>query len=127
MNLSMGFRMFSMATNTGFMLMFLNPADQTPFSKNFKINMNGTAVNSFIGVSIGSVAAIVAMCLPYPWCFAFTAMKANSNKVSEDTCKLFSACVDYFKGSNASVLINQQLAQTAVLKSEIGGMGGAIG
>merc|ERR1719456_1206088 len=54
-------------------------------------------------------------------------MKANATKVSADTCKLFSASVEYFKGENASVLINQQLAQTAILKAELGGMGGSIG
>jgi len=126
-NVRMAFRMFAMATNTGFILMFLNPADQTPFSKNFKINMQGTAVSSFIGVSIGSVCGIVAMCLPYPWRFAYSDMKSNANAVSADTCKLFSAAVDYFKGANASVIINQQLAQTAVLKAELGSMGGSIG
>ena len=61
-----------------------------------------------------------------PWRFAFTAMKANSNKASQDNCKFFNACVDYFEGSHASVLIIQQLAQTTVLRSEIGCMGGAI-
>merc|ERR1719399_2246917 len=32
LNVRMAFRMFAMANNTGFILMFLNPADQTPFS-----------------------------------------------------------------------------------------------
>merc|ERR1719310_2255635 len=126
-NFGMGFRMFAMANNTGFILMFLNPADQTPFSKNFKINPNGTAVSSFLGVALGSVLAIVAMLVPYPWRFASKDMKDNASKVSADTCKLFSAAVDYFKGTEASVLINMQLAQCAVLKAEIGSMSGSIG
>merc|ERR1719399_565747 len=32
LNVRMAFRMFAMANFTGFILMFLNPADQTPFS-----------------------------------------------------------------------------------------------
>merc|ERR1719487_1307307 len=57
----MGTRMFALANHTGFMLAFLNPMDQTPYSKNFKINVNGTAVSSFLGVSIGCIAAIITM------------------------------------------------------------------
>merc|ERR1719405_457073 len=60
-----------MANNTGFMLMFLNPADQTPFSKNFKINPNGTAVSSFLGVALGSVLGILTMFVPFPFGSAF--------------------------------------------------------
>ena len=61
----MGTRMFFMANHTGFMLAFLNPMDQTVYSKNFKINPNGVAVSSFLGVALGSLAAILAMCIPY--------------------------------------------------------------
>ena len=105
--------MFAMATNMGFFLMFLNPADQTPFSENFKINMKGTAVSSFIGVSIGSLMGIAAMLIPYPWRFAFGDIKSNAHKV--------------FQGSNAPVIINRRLAETSVLKAELGAMGGSIG
>merc|ERR1719355_93604 len=87
----MGTRMFFLANHTGFMLAFLNPADQTVYSKNFKINPNGVAVSSFIGVAAGSIAAILAMCLPYPWQFSFTSMKSNSVDASKDTARLFIA------------------------------------
>merc|ERR1719316_1904112 len=123
----MGTRMFAMACHTGFMLAFLNPMDQTVYSKNFKINPNGVAVSSFLGVSLGSLAAILAMCIPYPWGFAFSAMKGNALAASKDTARLFIAAVKYFNGDHATVLIEQQLAQTALLRTKLDGMGGAIG
>ena len=43
-NVRMGFRMFAMAMNAGVILIVLNPADQTPFSRNFKINIRGAVV-----------------------------------------------------------------------------------
>ena len=55
--------MFAKAMDAGVILMFLNPANQMPFSKNFKINFRGAAVSAFIGVSLGSVLAIVAKLL----------------------------------------------------------------
>ena len=43
----MGFRIFAMEMNTGFILMFLNPAYQMPFNKNFKINIKGIVTFSY--------------------------------------------------------------------------------
>merc|ERR1719160_2464381 len=123
----MGTRMFFMANHTGFMLASLNPMDQTVYSKNFKINPNGVAVSSFLGIALGSVAAVLAMCIPYPWGFAFTAMKGNAIASSKDTARLFIAAVKYFSGDHATVLIEQQLAQTGLLRAKLDGMGGAIG
>merc|ERR1719420_798483 len=123
----LGFRMFFLASHTGFMLAFLNPADQTPFSKNFKINMNGAAVSSFIGVAAGSIFAILTMLLPYPWRFASWTMKANAVSAAKDTSKLFLGAVNYFKGETATVLIEQLLAKGGVLRSTLDGMGGPVG
>ena len=44
------------------MLAFQNPLDASVYSKNFKINPNGVAVSSFIGIALGSLAAVLAMC-----------------------------------------------------------------
>merc|ERR1719310_2641254 len=112
----MGTRMFAMACYIGFMLAFLNPLDQSVYSKNFKINPNGIAVSSFIGIAMGSIAAIIAMCIPYPWGFAFSAMKANATAATKDTARLFVAAVKYYSGEKATVLIEKQMVQTALLR-----------
>jgi len=123
----MGTRMFALANHTGFMLAFLNPADQTVYSKNFKINPNGVAVSSFLGVSLGSVAAVIAMLVPFPWGMGFRQMKANAVSGAQDTARLFIAAVKYFSGDHATVLIEQQLAQTGLLRAKLDAMGGPIG
>merc|ERR1719253_1343453 len=126
-NCRMGFRMTSMAVNVGFMMCFLNPADKTVFSKNFKINPNGAAVSTFLGVCIGSLCAVLSVLLPYPMGWASNNMKAAGKTASEDTCKLFIAAVKYFKGATANVLIERQMAQSDKLAAEIGGLGANIG
>lgn len=126
-NSRMATRMFAMACHTGFMLAFLNPEDTTPYSKNFKLDINGTAFSAFLGISLGSVLGILAMCLPYPWQFAYSDMKHNAEKCTADTCRLFIHGVNYFRGSSGNVLIEQQMAQLAELRARIDGMGGSIG
>jgi hypothetical protein len=121
-----GFKMTSMAVNVGFMMSFLNPADQTVYSKNFQINPNGAAVSTFLGVCIGSLCAVLAVALPYPMGWASANMKTAGMSASEDMCKLFIASVKYFKGSSANVLIERQMAQTAKLGAAIGALGGNI-
>jgi len=116
-----------MAVNVGFMMSFLNPADKTVFSKNFKINPNGAAVSTFLGVCIGSLCAVLSVLLPYPMGWASSNMKAAGKTASEDTCKLFIAAVKYFKGATANVLIERQMAQSDKLAAEIGGLGANIG
>jgi len=125
-NVRMGFRFTAMAVNVGFMMCFLNPADKTVFSKNFKIDPNGAAVNTFIGVCFGSLCALLSVLLPYPMGWASKNMKAAGMSASEDTCKLFIAAVKYFKGSSANVLIERQTAQTEKLTAAIGGLGANI-
>jgi hypothetical protein len=59
-DMRMGVKMFALANNTYFMLCFLNPQDQTVFSKNFKFNPDGTAVNA---VKVAILSSIFARCL----------------------------------------------------------------
>jgi hypothetical protein len=125
-NCRMGFRMTAMALNVTFMMCFLNPDDKTVFSKNFQINPNGAAVSAFIGVCIGSLCAILSVCLPYPLGYATSNMKKAGKAASEDTCKLFIAAVKYFKGATPNVLIERQMAQSDKLAAEIGGLGANI-
>lgn len=126
-NVRMATRMFALANHTGFMLMFLNPADQTPFSKNFTINPNGVAVSSFLGVALGSLLGILTMFVPFPFGSAFNTMKASAHKASADTAKLFLGAVTYFSGSAASVQIEFQLAACRNLRNQLNGLGGPIG
>eukprot|EP00929_Paragymnodinium_shiwhaense_P101961 TRINITY_DN6515_c0_g1_i2.p1 TRINITY_DN6515_c0_g1~~TRINITY_DN6515_c0_g1_i2.p1 ORF type:complete len:653 (+),score=206.56 TRINITY_DN6515_c0_g1_i2:2-1960(+) len=102
---------------------FLNPMDKTVFSKNFQINPNGAAVSAFLGTCMGSVAATLAVLLPYPLGWATDDMKASAKNVSEDTCKLFIQAVHYFRGDGQSLLIDRQLEQMALLKEQVGGLG----
>eukprot|EP00929_Paragymnodinium_shiwhaense_P028504 TRINITY_DN164_c3_g2_i4.p1 TRINITY_DN164_c3_g2~~TRINITY_DN164_c3_g2_i4.p1 ORF type:complete len:755 (+),score=228.60 TRINITY_DN164_c3_g2_i4:172-2265(+) len=125
-NFRPGFKITGMALNCGFMMCFLNPMDQTVFSKNFKINPNGAAVSAFLGTCLGSCCAVLALLLPYPLGWARICMKHGAKQCSEDTCKLFFAAVDYYCGDDASVLIDRQLAQAAKLKAAIGGLGAQI-
>lgn len=122
-NLRMGFRMTALALNVNFMMCFLNPDDQTIFSKNFKINPKGAAVSAFIGVCLGSLCAVLAVVVPYPLGWSTKLMKSAGKAASEDTCKLFIAAVKYFRGSGKNILIERQLAQASVLKVEIDGLG----
>eukprot|EP00929_Paragymnodinium_shiwhaense_P036405 TRINITY_DN1951_c0_g5_i1.p1 TRINITY_DN1951_c0_g5~~TRINITY_DN1951_c0_g5_i1.p1 ORF type:complete len:843 (-),score=270.86 TRINITY_DN1951_c0_g5_i1:159-2687(-) len=122
-NFRMGFRITGMALNTGFILCFLNPLDQTVFSKNFKINPNGAAVSAFIGTCFGSLAATTAVLLPYPLGFSTARMKDNGKTASEDLCKLYMAAVDYFKGHTATIMIHRQMAQAKTLKAAIDSLG----
>merc|ERR1719478_739339 len=101
-NFRPGFKITGMALNCGFMMCFLNPLDQTVFSKNFKINPNGAAVSAFLGTCMGSLCCILCLLLPYPLGWATVNMKNDSKAASEDTCKLFLAAVDYFSGSDRS-------------------------
>eukprot|EP00929_Paragymnodinium_shiwhaense_P028505 TRINITY_DN164_c3_g2_i5.p1 TRINITY_DN164_c3_g2~~TRINITY_DN164_c3_g2_i5.p1 ORF type:complete len:754 (+),score=213.91 TRINITY_DN164_c3_g2_i5:172-2262(+) len=125
-NFRPGFKITGMALNCGFMMCFLNPDDQTVFSKNFKINPNGAAVSAFLGTCMGSLCAILAVLLPYPLGWATNVMKSSSEAASEDTCKLFIAAVDYFKGGEPSVLIDRQLAHSKKLQAQVGALGGNI-
>jgi len=121
-NCKMGFRMTAMALNTSFMMCFLNPNDQTVFSKNFQININGAAVSAFFGVCIGSGCSLLAVLLPYPMGWASKNMCAGAKQASKDMAKLFVAATKYFNAHGATVLIERQIAQSDILKAEIDGL-----
>jgi hypothetical protein len=122
----MGLRMFAMGHNTGYMLAFLNPADQSVFSKNFKINPDGIAVNCLKVTFMACSLTCLANLLPTPFGWAVDNMKANARRVSAYVAKNFISSVDYYQGTTASVLIEKQMESTVKVESEIGGMGASI-
>lgn len=122
----MGTRMFAMGSNTGFMLAFLNPNDQSVYSKNFVINPNGIAVTVLKVTCIACGLTMLANLLPCPFKFATVDMKENAKRVSAYVAKNMIACVDYYRGDKASLAIEQQMARTVVLEAEIGSLGGSI-
>merc|ERR1719352_1536726 len=84
----MGMKMFAMATDIGFMLAFLDPASTVPFSENFTISHQGTAVSVMLATILGCLAAPLMNLLPYPMDSAYANMKDAAVKASKDTGKL---------------------------------------
>merc|ERR1719217_1894514 len=123
----MGMKMFALATDIGFMLMFLDPKSTVPFSENFTISASGTAVNTLLATCIACFIAPLLNIIPYPFSLASNNMKANAVKASKDTAKLFSAVIAYYNESEYSVVIESELKHSVDLRAEIDGMGGAIG
>merc|ERR1719171_650016 len=122
-----GTKMFALATDIGFMLAFLDPKSTLVFSENFTISTQGTAVNTMIATIIGCVAAPLMNLLPYPMTTAFSCMKGNAVKAAADTAMLFEAIVEYYAGSEASVVVAVEVKHAVDLRAELDGMGGAIG
>merc|ERR1719409_2685630 len=83
----MGMKMFAMATDIGFMLAFLDPKSTVPFSENFTISMEGTAVNTMIATFIACVLAHFMNLLPYPMGMAYNVMKANADSATAETAR----------------------------------------
>merc|ERR1719272_1600705 len=123
----LGTKMFALATDIGFMLAFLDPKSTMPFSENFTISSKGTAVNTLLATILGCLAAPLLNLLPYPMSFATTVMKEGAVKASKDTGKLFTSIIDYYGGSEASVVVESEVKHAANLRAELDGMGGAIG
>merc|ERR1719160_2037541 len=123
----MGMKMFAMATDIGFMLAFLDPASTVPFSENFTISHQGTAVNTLLATAIACFIAPLLNLIPYPFSLASVNMKGNAVSASKGTAKLFSAVINYYNGSEYSVVIESELKHSVDLKKEIDGLGGAIG
>merc|ERR1719230_238585 len=111
----------------GFMLAFLDPKSTLVFSENFTISTQGTAVNTMIATILGCVAAPLMNLLPYPMTTAFSCMKGNAVKAAADTAMLFEAIVEYYAGSEASVVVAVEVKHAVDLRAELDGMGGAIG
>merc|ERR1719235_1422447 len=122
-----GTKMFALATDIGFMLAFLDPKSTLVFSENFTISTQGTAVNTMIATIIGCVAAPLMNLLPYPMTTAFSCMKGNAVKAAADTAMLFEAIVEYYAGSEASVVVAVEVKHAVDLRAELDEMGGAIG
>merc|ERR1719301_153294 len=126
-NCGMGMRMFALATDIGFMLAFLDPKSTLPFSENFTISAQGTAVNTMISVAIACFIAPLLNLIPYPCTLASNSMKDNAVKASADTGRLFRAVIAYYCSSEYSVVIETELKHSVDLRAEIDGLGGAIG
>jgi hypothetical protein len=123
-----GLKLFAMGHNTGYMLAFLNPDDMSAnWSKNFKINPNGTAVSCLKVTIAACCLTAAANLLPFPFMFAYQSMKANAKKVSAYVAKNIISSVDYYKGDNKSVIIEKQMKSTLIVEQEIGGLGASIG
>merc|ERR1719388_260532 len=104
-----GTKMFALATDIGFMLAFLDPKSTLAFSENFTISHKGTAVNTMIATILGCLAAPLMNLLPYPMDSAYANMKAAAIKASKDTSMLFEAVIEYYAGSEASVIVESQV------------------
>merc|ERR1719301_208211 len=126
-NCGIGTKMFALATDIGFMLAFLDPKSAVPFSENFTISHKGTAVNTLLATAIACIIAPLLNLIPYPFSMASNNMKGNAVSASKGTAKLFSAVINYYNGSEYSVVIESELKHSADLRKEIDGLGGAIG
>merc|ERR1719380_161492 len=123
----LGTKMFALATDIGFMLAFLDPKSTMPFSENFQISHRGTAVNVMLATIIGCLAAPLMNLIPYPFSFAYNNMKDNAVKASKDTAKLFESIIEYYCGSEASVVVESEVKHAVDLRAELDGCGAAIG
>merc|ERR1719326_1534335 len=77
-----GTKMLALATDIGFMLAFLDPKSTVPFSENFTISSQGTAVNTMLATILGCLAAPLMNLIPYPLAFASANMKSAAVKAS---------------------------------------------
>merc|ERR1719409_1895407 len=123
----MGMKMFALATDIGFMLAFLDPKSTVPFSENFTISSEGTAVNTMIATFIACVVAPFINLLPYPMGMAYNAMKANADNASAETAKLFATIVKYYKLSEKSIVFECTIKHSIDFRAKLDAMGGTIG
>merc|ERR1719424_1343456 len=123
----LGTKMFALATDIGFMLAFLDPKSTMPFSENFTIQSKGTAVNTLLATILGCLAAPLLNLIPYPMSFAYSNMKDGAVKASSDTAKLFESIIDYYGGTEATVVIEAEIKHSLDLRAELDAMGGSIG
>merc|ERR1719353_1296329 len=105
----LGTKMFALATDIGFMLAFLDPASTMPFSENFTISHKGTAVNTMLATILGCAVAPLMNLIPYPLSSSTTNMKAAAEKAAKDTGKLFTAVIQYYSGTEASVIVQSMV------------------
>merc|ERR1719310_1553457 len=122
----MGMKMFALATDIGFMLAFLDPKSTLKFSENFTIASDGVAVNTLLATCIACLIAPIVNLIPYPFSSAFMSMKGNAVKASKDTAKLFKAIIEYYGGSEYSVVIESEIKHSVDLRAELDAMGAAV-
>merc|ERR1719161_2072285 len=122
-----GTKMFALATDIGFMLAFLDPKSTMPFSENFSISSQGTAVNTMLATILGCLAAPLMNLIPYPLAFAYNNMKDNAVAASSHTAKLFESIIVYYCGTESSVVVESEVKHAVDLRAELDGLGGAIG
>merc|ERR1719395_323502 len=122
-----GTKMFALATDIGFMLAFLDPKSTMPFSENFTISSEGTAVNTMLATILGCLAAPLMNLIPYPLAFGYNNMKDNAVAASSHTAKLFESIIVYYCGSESSVVVESEVKHAVDLRAELDGLGGAIG
>jgi len=65
--------------------------------------------------------------IPYMHTSAYNNMKGGAEKASQDTARLFNAVVEYYNGSEYTVVIESELKHSRDLRAELDGMGAAIG
>merc|ERR1719456_1797653 len=58
---------------------------------------------------------------------AYNNMKDNAMKASKDSAQLFEAIIEYYCGSESSVVVESEVKHAVDLRAELDGMGGAIG
>lgn len=126
-DMRMGVRMFAMAGTTGYMLAFLNPNDQSIYSKNFKINPDGIAVSNLKVTVVCLVLTMAANLLPIPFGFATDDMKVKSKRAAAYVAKKFLSSTDYYRGTKASKMIEREIASTQAVANDVGSLGAAIG
>merc|ERR1719337_678769 len=122
-----GTQMFGLSTDIGFMLAFLDPKSTMPFSENFSISSQGTAVNTILATILGCLAAPLMNLIPYPLAFAYNNMKDNAVGASSHTAKLFESIIVYYCGTESSVVVESEVKHAVDLRAELDGLGGAIG
>merc|ERR1719399_1877645 len=117
-----GTKMFALATDIGFMLAFLDPKSTMVFSENFTISSKGTAVNVLLATILGTLVAPLMNLLPYPMSSSYANMKEAAVKAAADTAELFEAIVEYYAGSEASVVVAVEVKHAVDLRAELDGM-----
>jgi hypothetical protein len=125
-DMRMGVRMFAMAGTTGYMLAFLNPHDESIYSKNFKINPDGIAVSNLKVTVVCLILTMMANLLPIPFGFATDEMKAKGKEAAAFVAKKFLSSTDYYRGSKASKIIEREIAGTQNVARDVGNLGAAI-
>jgi hypothetical protein len=126
-DMRMGVRMFAMAGTTGYMLAFLNPNDQSVYSKNFVINPDGIAVSNLKVTVVCLLLTMAANLLPIPFGFASDDMKVKSKRAAAFVAKKFLSSTDYYRGSKPSKVIEREITGTQNVAADVGGLGAAIG